>query len=63
VRTQKYPLSPKDLVKYEGEICKVKGMFNYGSWVRMKDSQDNTVNSNVKDVELLKYNKGLSFAS
>lgn len=63
VRTQKYPLSPKDLVKYEGEICKVKGMFNYGSWVRMKDSQDNTVNSNVKDVELIKYNKGLSFAS
>ena len=63
VRTQKYPLSPNDLVKYEGEVCEVKGMFNYGTWVRMKDSEGNTVNSNVKDVELIKYSKGLSFVS
>jgi len=63
IRKQKYPLSPKDLVKYEGEVCEVKGMFNYGDWVRMKDSEGNTVNSNVKDVELVKYSKGLSFVS
>jgi len=63
VRKEKYPLSPKDLVKYEGEVCEVKGMFNYGTWVRMKDNQGNTINSNVKDVKLVKHSKGLSFAS
>ncbi len=63
IRKQKYPLSPKDLIKYEGEICEVKGMFNYGTWVRMKDSEGNTINSNVKKVELIRYNKGLVFAS
>ncbi len=63
VRKQKYSLSPGDLVKYEGEICEVKGMFNYGKWVRMEDSDGNIVNSNVKDVELVKYRKGLCFAS
>ena len=61
VRKQKYPLSPGDLVKYEGEVCEVKGMFNYGGWIRMKDSDGNTVNSNVKDAELVKYRKGLCF--
>lgn len=63
IRTEKYPLSPKDLVKYEGEVYEVKGMFNYGTWVRMKDGEGNTVNSNVKDIELVKYRKGLSFVS
>ncbi len=63
VRKQKYLLSPGDLVKYEGKVCEVKGMFNYGKWVRMKDSDGNTVNSNVKDVELVKYRKGLCFVS
>ena len=63
IRTEKYPLSPKDLVKYEGEVCIVKGMFNYGTWVRLKDSEGNTVNSNVKDVKLVKYREGLSFVS
>jgi 5-methylcytosine-specific restriction endonuclease McrA len=63
IRKQKYPLSPGDLVKYENEVCEVKGMFNYGKWVRMKDSDDNTVNSNVKNVKLVKYRKGLYFVS
>jgi len=63
IRKQKYPLSPKDLVKYEGKVCEVKGMFNYGKWVRMKDSEGNTVNSNVKKVELVRYSKGLAFTS
>jgi len=63
IRKQKYFLSPSDLVKYKSKICEVKGMFNYGKWVRMKDSNDNTVNSNVKNVELVKYRKGLCFVS
>ncbi|MGM0380337.1 MAG: RNA-guided endonuclease IscB, partial [Bacillota bacterium] len=63
IRKEKYSLSPKDLVKYEGKVCEVKGMFNYGAWVRMKDKQGNTVNSNVTDVELIKYSKGLFVVS
>lgn len=63
IRKKKYPLSPNDLVKYKGKVCKAKGMFNYGTWIRMKDSEGNTTNSNVKNVELIKYSKGLTFVS
>ena len=63
IRKQKYPLSPGDLVKYEDEVCEVKGMFNYGKWVRMKNNNGNTINSNVKNVKLVKYRKGLCFVS
>ena len=63
IRKQKYPLSPGDLVKYEDEICEVKGMFNYGKWARMKNNEGNTINSNVKNIELVKYRKGLCFVS
>ena len=38
-------------------------MFNYGKWVRMEDSEGNTINANVKDVEVVKYRKGLYFVS
>lgn len=44
IRKQKYSLSPGDLIEYEGKICKVKGMFNYGEWVRMKNDGNNTIN-------------------
>ena len=63
IRKEKYPLSPNDLVKYKDEICEVKGMFNYGTWIRMKSKDGETINSNVRDVELIKYSKGLKFVS
>ncbi len=62
IRRHKYPLSPGDLVKYKGGSFKVKGMFNYGKWVRMENVDGDTVNSNVKKTELMKYGKGLCFA-
>jgi hypothetical protein len=49
----------------------VKGIFNYGKWVRLtpiKNPVDTktgkTINSNkaIKKVELLKYGKGLNFS-
>jgi len=61
IRRQRYQLQPYDLVTYNGKRYKVKGVFNYGRWVRLCDSQGAVVNTNIKQVELLKYGKGLVF--
>ncbi|HWQ96250.1 MAG TPA: RNA-guided endonuclease IscB [Candidatus Methylomirabilis sp.] len=63
IRRKKYPLGPNDLVfvslKSGSLICTVKGVFNYGKWVRVVDSIGNIINTNIKNVELIKYGKGL----
>jgi len=61
IRKQRYNLQPNDLVKHDGLLCRVKGVFNYGKWVRLVDSAGTIINSNIKKVELLKYGKGLQF--
>jgi len=61
IRRQKYELQPHDLVIYEGKLYHVKGVFNYGTWVRLCDSHGDVVNANIKKVELVKYGKGLLF--
>jgi len=61
IRRQRYQLQPHDLVKFAGKLYKVKGVFNYGKWVRLCDSNGAVVNTNIKNVELLKYGKGLLF--
>ena len=61
IRRQRYNLQPNDLVKHEGLLCRVKGVFNYGKWVRLVDSAGTIINSNIKKVELLTYGKGLQF--
>jgi 5-methylcytosine-specific restriction endonuclease McrA len=61
IRRQRYQLQPHDVVTYDGKPYKVKGVFNYGTWVRLRDSQGAVVNTNIKHVELLKYGKGLVF--
>jgi len=61
IRRQRYKLQPYDFVNYDGKLCKVKGVFNYGKWVRLSDSQGAVVNTTIKNVELLKYGKGLLF--
>lgn len=62
IRTERYTLQPHDLVSCDGEMYKVKGMFNLGHWVRLKTPIGTTVNTNVKNVQLVKYSSGLSFA-
>jgi len=37
----------------------VKGVFNKGSWIRLIDMSSNIVNSNIKNVELICYGKGI----
>jgi 5-methylcytosine-specific restriction endonuclease McrA len=61
IRRQRYQLQPHDLVSYNGKRYKAKGVFNYGQWVRLRDSHGAVVNTNIKKVELLKYGKGLVF--
>ena len=61
IRRQKYDLQPNDIVKHEGILCKVKGIFNYGKWVKLINPLGVTINSNIKKVELLKYGKGIQF--
>jgi len=59
IRRQRYSLQPNDLVKYDKKVCRVKGVFSYGKWVRLVDSIGNIVNSNIKNVELICYGKGI----
>ncbi len=61
IRRQRYQLKPHDVVTYNGKPYKVKGVFNYGIWVRLCDSHGAVVNTSIKKVELLKYGKGLVF--
>jgi len=61
IRRQRHQLQPHDLVTYNGKLYKVKGVFNYGTWVRLCDSHGAVVNTNIKNVKLLKYGKGLVF--
>jgi hypothetical protein len=62
IRTQRYALQPHDLVRYQGQVCEVKEMFNSGRWVRLKTPSGATVNTNVKKVKLVKYGSGLHFS-
>jgi len=59
IRRQRYKLQPNDLVRYDRGQYRVKGVFNYGKWVRLVDSIGNIINSNVKNVELICYGKGI----
>ncbi len=62
IRRQRYNLQPNDLVKHNKLLCRVKGVFNRGTWIRLTDETGNTFNSNIQKVELVKYGKGLRFA-
>ena len=62
IRRQRYKLQPNDLVKHNKLLCRVKGVFNRGTWIRLTDETGNIFNSNIQKVELVKYGKGLQFA-
>ncbi|GBE55179.1 CRISPR-associated endonuclease Cas9 [archaeon BMS3Bbin15] len=61
IRKQRYKLQPNDLVKYRKILCRVKGVFNYGKWVRLSTQKGKIINTNIKKVELVKYGGGLQF--
>ena len=61
IRRQRYKLQPNDLVKYIKSLCKVKGVHSYGKSVILKDKIGKSFDINVKNVELVKYGKGIQF--
>ncbi|GBE54946.1 CRISPR-associated endonuclease Cas9 [archaeon BMS3Bbin15] len=63
IRKQRYKLQPGDLVKYIKSLFRVKGVFNYGKWVRLISltKANKIINVNIKKVELVKYGKGIQF--
>jgi 5-methylcytosine-specific restriction endonuclease McrA len=63
IRKTKYEFGPNDIVSFKlrSLICTVKGVFSYGKQIRLVDSIGNIINTNIKNVELIKYGKGLQF--
>ncbi|MCD6229970.1 MAG: RRXRR domain-containing protein [Candidatus Diapherotrites archaeon] len=61
IRRQRYKLQPNDLVNHNNVLCRVKGIFNHGQWVRLLNPTKTTVNANVNNVEMVSYGKGLQF--
>ncbi len=48
-------------MRFNGLIHTVKGIFNYGNWIRLIDSIGNIINTNIKNVGLILYGKGIQF--
>lgn len=61
IRRKRHALQCGDLVRCHGELCVVKGVFNYGTWAKLADFKEKSFNSNVKNLRLIKYGKGLRF--
>ncbi len=59
IRRQRYKIQSNDLVKFDNKIYTSKGVFNKGTWVKLTDDLGNTINKNIKCVEVTKYGKGL----
>ncbi len=60
IRRQRYKFQPNDMVRFNKKICRVKGIFSYGKYIRLSDGS-NIINTNIKNVSLLNYGKGLHF--
>jgi len=61
IRRQRYKMQPNDLVNYSSMLCRVKGIFSYGKWVRIVTKVGEVINTNIKNVEVLKYGKGIQW--
>lgn len=59
IRRKRYKFQPNDLVRYNGMCCSVKGVFSYGERIRLFDYDRNIINTNIKNIELIQYGKGL----
>ncbi len=61
IRRQRYKLQPNDLIRFKDKAYSVKSMFNYGAWIRLRNENGKDINTNIKNVELITYGKGLQF--
>ncbi len=63
IRRQRYSYQPYDLVRLKKHHYRVKGVFNYGKWIRLVNTAGKIINSHIKHVKLIKYGKGLCFSA
>lgn len=61
IRKKRYHYQPNDLVRLNDQLYRVKGMFNYGKWVRLISLKGKMINSAIKKIQLVTYGKGLCF--
>jgi len=61
IRRYRYKIQPNDLVNFKNMVCKVKGVFNYGKWARVVTKAGEVININIKNVEVVKYGKGIQW--
>ena len=59
IRRERYKIQPNDLVRFKDILCRVKGVFSYGKWVRLASKTGEVINTSIKNVELVKYGKGI----
>lgn len=71
IRKKRYKYSPGDLVLFkdnknntEARVCVVKGVFNYGEWIRLVNPipGEKDISTNIKNVRIVKYGKGFRFS-
>jgi len=69
IRKKRYKYSPGDLVLFkdnntEAHVCVVKGVFNYGEWIRLVNPipGEKDISTNIKNVRIVKYGKGFRFS-
>jgi len=63
IRRIRYILQPNDVVNLKNKRLIVKGVHSYGKYVLLSDSLNNKINTNIKEVELLNYGKGIIYSS
>jgi len=61
IRKQRYKLQSNDLIKMDNKLCIVKGMSNYGKYIRLKDKLENITDKATIKVSLIRYGKGFVF--
>ncbi|MFQ5976530.1 MAG: hypothetical protein ACE5OZ_00175 [Candidatus Heimdallarchaeota archaeon] len=64
IRRKKHPLQPYDLVRFNDQLYKVKGVHNYGKQVQVSDSsrKNNRRYILTDRVALVKHGKGFHFS-
>lgn len=60
IRRQRYPVQPKDLVRFEGKQYQAVGMQNKGAYLKMTDGLKAIVKS-VKKIEVVFHQKGVIY--
>ncbi len=61
IRRLRYKFQPNDLIRHNGQAYLVKGVFNCGAWIRLHNKNGKDINTNIGNVKLITYGKGLQF--